>query len=444
MVYGFLAIGLFIGVALGWFAAKATGKSQAVPSGNDDSLKAEIVRLEERSKNLREELDRTLAELEKVRVETGEKDKRLAKAEEAFLNMREKFENQQQDFDKLQEKFHKEFELMASKVLRQNTEEISKINNEKLADTLKPLGEKIKTFEEKIEQSGKEREGLKEQIHLLHELNQRMAQEASNLTKALKGDTKKQGNWGEIILERVLESSGLIKDQEYKMEVHTSNAEGSTIRPDAVVFLPDEKHIIIDSKVSLVAYDEFVGAEDEQDQEQALKKHILSVRTHIKTLSSKEYQSSTDFNSPDFVLLFMPIESAFSIAIQYDAQMFSDAWDQKIILVSPTTLLATLRTIASVWKQERQTKNAIKIAEESGKLYDKFVGFVKDLDGIGRHIDLTQKAYDEAYSKLSTGRGNLVSRAESIKQLGAKAQKAIEKNLTEEADDDFSKLEESN
>lgn len=441
MVYGFLAIGLVIGVALGWFAAKATTKSDTVTIGNDGDLKAEIVRLEERSKNLREELDRSLAEVEKIRNEAVEKDKRLAKAEEAFQNMREKFDHQQKDFESLQEKFHKEFELMASKVLRQNTEEISKINNEKLADTLKPLGEKIKTFEDKIEKSGKEREGLKEQIHLLHELNQRMADEASNLTKALKGDTKKQGNWGEIILERVLESSGLIKDQEYKMEVHSSNAEGNIIRPDAVVLLPDDKHIIVDSKVSLVAYDEFVGTEDEDAQELALKKHILSVRTHIKTLSSKEYQSSTDFNSPDFVLLFMPIESAFSIAIQYDAQMFSDAWDQKIILVSPTTLLATLRTIASVWKQERQTKNAIKIAEESGKLYDKFVGFVKDLDGIGRHIDQTQKAYDEAYSKLSTGRGNLVSRAENIKLLGAKAQKSIGKNLTEEAEGEVPLIE---
>ncbi len=439
MVYGFLAIGLVIGVALGWFAAKATSKSGAATSG-DDSLKTEIVRLEERSKNLKDELDRSLEELNKLRSESIEKDKRLAKAEEAFMNMREKFDNQQADFDKLQDKFHKEFELIASKVLRQNTQEISKINNEKLADTLKPLGERIKIFEEKIDKSGKEREGLKEQIRLLHELNQRMADEANNLTKALKGDTKKQGNWGEIVLERVLESSGLIKGQEYQMEVHSSNAEGSIIRPDAVVLLPDNKHIIIDSKVSLVAYDEFVGLESDEDKEAALKRHIVSIRTHIKTLASKEYQSSTEFNSPDFVLLFMPIESSFSLAIQYDSQLFSEAWEQKIVIVSPTTLLATLRTIASVWKQERQTKNALKIAEESGKLYDKFVGFVKDLDNIGRHIDQTQKAYDEAYSKLKTGRGNLISRAENVKLLGAKAQKSFDKNLTEEADEEIKEL----
>lgn len=435
MIYAFLVIGLVLGAAIGWFAAKSTSQVSEKDTSEEEALKTELVRHEERSKTIRDELDRTIDQLEKLRAESGEKDKRLAKAEEAFMNMKEKFNTQQVEFEQLQEKFQKDFEVIASRVLRQNTEHISKVNSDKLHDTLKPLGERIRSFEEKIEKSGKEREGLKAEIKLLHELNQKMADEASNLTKALKGDVKKQGNWGEIVLERVLESSGLIKGQEYKTEVHTENAEGSTIRPDAVVFLPDDKHVIVDAKVSLVAYDAFVNAENEVDREEAMKDHIRSVKTHIKTLSSKEYQSSGEFDSPDFVLLFMPIESAFSVAIQYDTQLFSDAWDQKIVMVSPTTLLATLRTIASVWKQERQTRNAIRIADESGKLYDKFVLFLKDLEGIGKYMDQSKKAYDAAYSKLSTGKGNLISKAENIKQLGAKAQKSIDKNLTEEANE---------
>lgn len=432
----YLVIGVVLGIVIGWLLAKTLNKTvdnSSHPNKALDDLRMEKTRLEERSANLQDELNRTLKDLETERDSGVEKDKRLAKAEEAFKNMQEKFNSQEQELAQLQEKFQKEFEVIASRILRSNTEQISKINNEKLADTLKPLGERIKSFEDKIEKSGKEREGLKEQIKLLHDLNQKMAEEASNLTKALKGDTKKQGNWGEIVLEKVLERSGLVKGDEYKMEVATENQDGNRIRPDAVVFLPENKHIIIDSKVSLVAYDQVVNEDTDESRDAALKQHLLSVRSHIKTLSSKEYQSSSEFNSPDFVLLFMPIESAFSVALQADNTLFADAWDEKIVIVSPTTLLATLRTIASIWTQERQNRNAIKIAEEGGKLYDKFVGFLNDLEGIGRHIDQTQRAYDEAYNKLKSGRGNLIGKAEQLKTLGAKATKSIDTSVVEES-----------
>jgi DNA recombination protein RmuC len=268
--------------------------------------------------------------------------------------------------------------------------------------------------------------------------------EANNLANALKGDTKKQGDWGEIILEKVLERSGLIKGQEYQTQFNTKNIDGSRIQPDAVVFLPDNKHIIIDSKVSLVAYNAYVNSEDENEKQKHLKEHINSVRNHVKQLSEKKYQTSSEFNTPDFVLLFMPIESAFSAAIQNDQDLFAYAWDLKIVIVSPTTLLATLRTIASIWKQERQTKNALEIAKQSGALYDKFVGFLEDLDKIGKSIDASKSAYEDALNKLKTGRGNLISRVINIQKLGAQTQKQIPEKFKLDNEDELNLLSNNN
>ena len=382
-------------------------------------------------KSIKTAFEKTEQELKTERDAHNLAKNRIAESLEKFKNQDEKIKTQQKEIEELHEKLTKEFENIANKILRQNTDEISKMNSERLGLTLKPLGEKIKAFEEKIDQSGKEREGLKVQIKLLHDLNKNMAEEAKNLTRALKGDSKKQGNWGEIVLERILEESGLIKNQEYKLEYATQNQEGNRIRPDAVIFLPDNKHIIVDSKVSLIAYERLVNSDDETHKNLLIKSHIDSIKGHIKQLSDKSYQTSIDLNTPDFVLLFMPIEAAFSVALQADSELYSFAWDKKIVMVSPTTLLATLRTISSVWKQERQTKNAIEIARQSGAMYDKFVAFVDDLKRLGTQLQTTQKTYDLAFNKLTEGKGNLVTRSEKLKELGAKTSKGIDQNMLE-------------
>ena len=263
------------------------------------------------------------------------------------------------------------------------------------------------------------------------ELNKLISSEAQNLTKALKGDSKKQGNWGEVILERVLERSGLVKDREYRLQASLISADGSRFQPDVIIDLPDEKHLIIDAKVSLVAYERLVNAETEDDRKIYSKAHVESIRGHVNGLSAKNYHDLYQINSPDFVLLFVPIESSFSFAVQLDAELFSDAWEKRVVIVSPSTLLATLRTISSIWKQERQIRNVLEIARLSGAMYDKFVGFIGDMENIGKNIKQSQTAYDSAISKLTEGNGNLTKTAEKIKGLGAKANKQLDQKFTE-------------
>ena len=433
-----LIIGILAGFGIGFLLKSLSKGSESVDTTELENKIKDLEVLVPQKAALEAELNAKKSELEKTESELKDEREghdfaknRLAKAEEAFKAQEDKIITQKKEIEELHIRLKEEFENIANKVLRQNSEEISKINSEKLGLTLKPLGERIKSFEEKIEKSGQEREGLKEQIKLLHDLNKNMAEEAKNLTKALKGDSKQQGNWGEIVLERILEESGLIKGQEYSLEYATHNQEGDRIRPDAIINLPDNKHVIVDSKVSLVAYEQLVSEEDENQKSVLLKRHIDSVRGHIKQLSEKSYQTSVDINSPDFVLLFMPIEATFSVAVQADPDVFTFAWDKKIVIVSPTTLLATLRTIASIWKQERQTKNAIEIARQSGKMYDKFVNFVEDLKKLGTQMQTTQKTYDAAFNKLVDGKDNLVVKAEKLKELGAKATKDLDQNLLE-------------
>lgn len=274
---------------------------------------------------------------------------------------------------------------------------------------------------------------MRAELKKLYDLNSKISEEANNLTKALKGDVKKQGNWGEVVLERILERSGLNEGTGgYQRQFAENSEEGKRILPDIVINLPDNKHIIIDSKVSLISYERAVNAATETERLTYLKDHILSVKNHIKSLSAKHYQTAPKLNSPDFVLLFMPIESSFGVAIQEDHELFSFAWDLKVVLVSPSTLLATLRTIASIWQQENQTRNALEIARQSGALYDKFVGFITDMEKIGRGISNVQGNYNDAMNKLQTGSGNLVGRIENIKKLGAKTSKEIPKPMLNE------------
>jgi DNA recombination protein RmuC len=362
----------------------------------------------------------------------------LSEAKTISQNYEEKLKTQKDELSELQVRFTKEFENLANKILEEKTNKFTEQNKTNLDVILNPLKEKIKDFEQKVELAYKtesaERNTLKGEIRSLVELNKKISEEANNLATALKGDNKQQGNWGEVVLEKILEVSGLVNDREYKTQFVTTNDEGTRIKPDVVVFLPDEKHIIIDSKVSLVAYDAYVNCPEEDDRLRFRKAHIDSVRSHIKLLGEKNYQTASGLNTPDFILLFIPIESSFSVAIQADQELFNYAWDRKIVLVSPSTLLATLRTVSSIWKQERQTRNALQIAEEGGKLYDKFVGFVEDLVKVGKKMDDAKIDYTEAMKKLYEGSGNLIKRAEKMKELGAKAGKSLPLQIIERAE----------
>ncbi len=341
----------------------------------------------------------------------------------------EKLENERKQLTEIQEKFTAEFENLANKILKQNTQDFNTASTKNIGELLTPLKERLQNFEKKVESTYekglRDQSDLKAELKKLHDLSLRLDQDARNLTNALKADTKKQGNWGEIILERVLERSGLIKDQEYFVQQTARNEEGEMLRPDVVIKLPDEKHIIIDSKVSLTAYTQYVSEDDEQKRDMALKMHLTSVKKHVKELSAKSYESLRDFNSPDFVLMFMPIEPAFALAVQTDPELFNFAWKERVVIVSPTTLLATLRTVASIWKYEKQNQNAMEIAERGGKLYDKFESFVKDLELVGTNIQRAGKSYDDAHKKLTSGSGNLIRQVEQLKKMGVSTKKSL-------------------
>ena len=355
---------------------------------------------------------------------------KVIKAEETLMAQQQKQIEQEKYIAELQQRFKLEFENIANRVLDEKTEKFTLQNRTNLDIILKPLKENIKAFEDKVDKVYKdesdERNILKGVISQLMAQSKQIQEDANNLTKALKGDNKKQGNWGEVILERVLERSGLIKDREYRIQFSLSSSEGSRMQPDVIIDLPDQKHIVVDSKVSLIAYERLVTAETEEQREIELKQHLFSIKSHIQGLSAKNYHELYQINSPDFVLLFIPIESSFAIAVQQDTELFNYAWDKKVVIVSPSTLLATLRTIASIWKQERQNRNVLEIARLSGSMYDKFVGFLADMEGIGRNLKMSQDAYDKALNKLSRGAGNLSNTSEKIKKLGARATKQID------------------
>lgn len=397
-------------------------KQLALLSQTERMLQSKVEALENSSKHW---------EQEKLEL-----NKELSQAETNLGNLTEKLTQQGAELEKIQERFQKEFQLIADKIIRDNASELSNSHQKELTQLLQPLKDKIKHFEENIEKKyideTKERSDLKSELSRLLELNNTLNLQAQNLTTALKGENKTQGNWGEMILERILESSGLQKGAEYLTQVSDTNTNNRRIQPDVIVNLPENKHLIIDSKVSLVAYENFISSTKEDVKDASMKLHLQSIRSHIKSLNEKNYQTASSLQSPDFVLLFMPIEAAFSVALQHDSELFNYAWERKVVMVSPTTLLASLRTISSVWKNERQTKNAQDIAEKAGNLYDKFVGFVKDMENIERSLNSAQNHYNDAFNKLSSGRGNLVRRAEQLKELGAKTNKSIPDNLIDE------------
>lgn len=388
----------------------------------------------ERYKSLSTDHEAVRSELDNIRKENINLTGGLEKEKAVNLNLLEKLQNQKAELDQIQKKFTMEFENIAGKILRKNSEEFTIANQKNIGEVLNPLKEKINLFERKVEdtyQKGlKDQTDLRAELKKLYELNNRISEEAGNLTRALKGDVKKQGNWGEVVLERILERSGLNEGENgYQIQYSDNSADGKRIQPDVVVNLPDNKHIIIDSKVSLIAYERAVNAATDDERAKHVRDHLISLKSHIKGLSDKHYQTASKLNSPDFVLLFVPVEASFSLAVREDQELFSYAWDQKVVIVSPSTLLATLRTIASIWQQENQTRNAMEIARQGGALYDKFVNFIADMEKLGNNLRLSHNSYRDAMSKLSEGRGNLVRSTEKLRELGAKASKQISQNL---------------
>lgn len=389
---------------------------------------------EERYNARKAEADTLNREVVAKREENRQLFVNLERSKTEYRYLKDKLETQKEELLEIRKKFTAEFEHLATKILKENSAEFTAANQKNIGEVLIPLKEKLQQFEKKVDdtyQKGlKDQTDLRAELKKLYELNARISEEAGNLTKALKGDVKKQGNWGEVVLERILERSGLNEGQNgYQKQYNDLSADGRRIQPDVVVNLPDEKHIIIDAKVSLVAYERVVNAITEEDRLKHIKDHLFSLRAHIKGLSEKHYQTARMLNSPDFVLLFTPVEASFSLAVQEDQDIFSYAWDQKVVLVSPSTLLATLRTIASIWQQENQTRNALEIARQGGALYDKFVGFIGDMEKIGNHLHNSQSSYNDAMNKLSEGRGNLVRSTQKLKELGAKASREIPGNL---------------
>ncbi len=426
----YLVAGIVVGAILIYFILKSK-KSQSEKAFLTEKLELEKSKatFEERVSLLQGENAALEDAVKVLRDRNEQQGQRLVKAEVEYRNIQEKLETQKREMEELQKKFTTEFENIANRILKKNSEEFTAANQKNIAEILTPLKEKITTFEKKVgdtyEKGLKDQTDLKAELKKLHDLNLRISDEANNLTKALKGDVKKQGNWGEVILERILERSGLTEGQEYEREVVLTNAEGKTIRPDVVIHLPEKKHIIVDSKVSLVAYERYVNAVPDEEKQQYIKEHLISLKKHVKELNEKHYSSAIGINTPDFVLLFIPVESSFSVAVQEDQELFGYAWDNKVVIVSPSTLLATLRTIASIWQQDNQTRNAIEIARQGGALYDKFVNFLTDLDAIGRNLETLKKSYDGAINKLSTGKGNLIRSTEKLRELGAKASKQL-------------------
>jgi DNA recombination protein RmuC len=441
MDFLFLLSGIIIGSAIGWFVAKSTyNQPQVLSKEQFDFLQTEVSRLKVESGQFQEATSRLQGSLNEAKqmLDTERENglrltKQLSEAQTDNKNLKEKIEDQKKEIDQTNLKLTTEFKNIANIILEEKSRSFTEHNKLSLDSILNPLKDRIEEFKKQVEttyeKESRDTMSLKDEVRRLAEQNIKISEDANNLTRALKGNTKTQGNWGEFVLEKILERSGLEKDREYKLQVSTKNIVGETIRPDVVVLLPDEKHIIIDSKVSLTAYESLVSAENDEEREQFTRDHIASMRSHLKLLGDKNYQTAESLNSPELVLMFVPIEASFGIAVQTDKELFNYAWDKKIVIVSPSTLLATLVTISSIWKQEKQTRNAIDIASKSGALYDKFVGFVEDLKEVGNKMNSAKESYGKAMSKLTEGKGNIVSSIEKLKTLGAKATKSIPQNI---------------
>jgi DNA recombination protein RmuC len=441
-----LAIGIYIGKLI--FSARFQSEKTSLEE-KLIALTSQINQLKEQFSNdkinFEKQLENSNQEKEAIRTEKDSLAIQLSKKEVDFDNLWERNKEQKEEVEKLQEKFTKEFENLANKILDEKSNKFTEQNKENMKNILTPLQDKIQLFEKKVEDTHKEsidyHAALRQQILGLREMNIQMSKETLNLTKALKGDSKMQGNWGELVLERVLEKSGLEKGREYEVQQSFTTEEGNRVMPDVVINLPDGKKMIVDSKVSLVAYEKYINEEEEDLKNAYLKEHTNSIKRHVEQLGNKNYQDLYQIESPDFVLLFIPIEPAFAIALNDDASLYNKAFEKNIVIVTPATLLATLRTIDSMWTNQKQQENALEIARQAGALYDKFEGFVADLIKIGKKIDETKIEYTGAMNKLVDGSGNLITRVEKLKKMGAKAKKALPDSIIARAKKDDNLIE---
>jgi len=438
----FLLVGLLVGGIAAWFIAKYkyTGMSGSLPL---DEVNQKYI-LKEVHESLQNQADIFREDLMEKEQEVRTLSNQLSAKEIQLSNLDEKLISQKSEVEELQTRFQTEFENIANKLLEEKSQKFSKQNQSQLHHILNPLKEKIKEFEEGVNsrflEETRDRISLKKEIEQLRELNLQLSQDANNLATALKGESKTQGDWGEFQLEMILEKASLKKDIHYAVQPSYKDHEGKEKRPDFIINLPAGKHLIIDSKVSLTSYEKYFNADSEEKKNKHLKKHLESIRQHIKDLHKKNYQQLYQINSPDYLLMFVPIEGAFALAVQEDKNIFLNALDKNIVIVTTSTLLATMRTVSYIWKQEKQKYSVLEIARQSGLLYDKFVNFVDDLKGIGYRLDTAKNAYNDAMNKLVESKkfgDTLIGRAEKIKELGAKTNKSLPKELLDLVDDEI-------
>jgi DNA recombination protein RmuC len=455
-----LIIGLAAGAAVGYFIAMLKQKSSFVSKDTFDQKDAEFQMVQNEASKTKARMEAEIEQKEffqkavdELKLELKVTSDALSKSGQEGAHARaqnealsQRLETQKEDLEVMSKKFNLEFENIAAKILEEKSVKFSAQNKDQLELILKPLGENISSFRKKVEEvydaESKERFSLGKEVEKLVVLNNQISEEAKNLTNALKGNSKTQGDWGQMILENILEQSGLVKGREYFPQEFLrdedgnphKNEEGKKMQPDVIVAYPDNRKVIIDSKVSLTAYTRFVAADDPTEQKNAAEEHLRSMRTHIDQLSAKNYQ---DFAaSLDFVMMFVPNEPAYIVALQHDQNLWNYAYNKRILLISPTNLIAALKLIVDLWKREYQSQNAIAIAERGAALYDKFVGFVENLEKVGEHLDRSRKSYDEAFKQLKDGRGNLIGQAESLRKLGVKAKKSLPTALLNESDGD--------
>ena len=432
-----LVSGLALGTLVTWLVLKSKFSTDAQTSQTN------VLVEKEKNSALQEQLKEIKRDIEIERTRVLEVNNELASAEADYRNLQEKLGDQKKEMESLNEKFALQFKNLANEIFEEKSKKFTDQNKANIFDLLKPLGEKIVDFEKKVEETHKDNisrsSALREQLENLQKLNVQMTREAENLTRALRGDSQTQGAWGEFILESILEKSGLEKDREYSIQESFTTPEGR-LRPDVIIRLPENKHVVIDSKVSLRAYNNFVNAQTDEEKVQFLKNHLTSIRQHMKSLGDKNYQNISD-NSPDFVIMFIPIEPAYILAIQSEKALYEEALERRIVFVSPTLLIPSLQLIKNIWKQEYQNRHVLEIANKAGDLYDKFVGFTEDMITLGRNLDSAKKFYEESMKKLSFGSGNLVRRVEDLRKLGARANKSIDNNLLKRSEDQGSLFE---
>lgn len=415
--------GLFVGCLLGWLVAVVRGGARV------SAVEAEAAGLRSRGESLAEQVSRLEGALAVEQGKVTEGAKMLATVSAERGHLEERLASEAARMVELQEQMKLQFENLASRLLEEKSVRFLDQNQQQLASLLGPLRERIVEFRERMElihnAEEKSSAALGGQLKLLHELNRRMADEAGNLTSALKGQSKTQGSWGELVLEKILEKSGLTKGVEYVTQEGVTDDEGGRRLPDVVIRLPEDRHLVIDAKVSLTAYERWANADGEGVMAGALREHVGSLRRHVEELSRKDYPSLAALQSPDFVLMFVPVEPALHIALQHDPSLYGDAFAKNVVLVSSSTLLVALRAVESVWRRHKQTLNAQEIARQAGKLHDAFVLFVESLEEIGTKLDQARGSYEQAMTRLTTGRGNLVKRTVELEKLGARAEKQL-------------------